>query len=65
MTTSIYDSLAPNSTKLAKFCKHLAIITNERAAAGGGGSENNNNIKNNLEIILGHTAGQKIKKSPG
>ena len=48
----MYDSLAPNSTKFAKFCKHLAIITNERPAAGGGGSEINYNIKINLDFIL-------------
>ena len=48
----MYDSLAPNSTKFAKFCKHLAIITNERPAAGGGGSEIINNIKINLGFIL-------------
>ena len=47
----MYDSLAPNSTKFAKFCKHLAIITNERPAAGGGGSEINNNIKVSLGVL--------------
>ena len=34
----MYGSFPPNSTKLAKFCRHLAIIIREREAVGWGGS---------------------------
>merc|ERR1719317_778539 len=43
LTTSMYGSLPPNSTKLAKFCRHLAIMTRDLMAAGGTGSDNRPN----------------------
>lgn len=36
LTTSIHGSLAPNSTKLAKFCRHLATRMRLRDAVSDG-----------------------------
>lgn len=37
--TSIFLTFPPNSTKLARFCKHLAIMINDRVAIVGGVSD--------------------------